>query len=550
MPSSRRKKRNYIGDPVDYPGSYTHTITGNGTVTIEGLPVSGDRDGQRVFYEYYVEEAVIEGVDTSYILNEDAAGGDEQEWLIINTPESDVKETTEINVTKAWEGPEGADHSSDNITYKVTQTAIPTDYVPITIVQVNSDGTVYGTPHKFYAKRNKDFFVDLYTKPGGEKHDFKLSKFRIEGSNEVQIGETVTKYFTTTWGRETIPAFEVVQPLVVKFQMLEGQSWADKSDNNRWVIGFGKNNAYGSLEQLIAVSTGSGSSTASNSFIMSKNETARVNETGVATFGLIDSSISGWASRITDLPLYDFVGQGSEGQGYIYSYAVEEIKVNGEPVIENQTDIYNVTYTVTGNTTDIKNTAKNDLIKIDVKKQWLDSDGNIVTGDLEPKATVSFKLIQTIKYTPVGTAPAKDDSVRFITDGANEDGCYIISKGPDDKWTYQFTNLPTSGKLKEGDHLYDVSYCYSVVEMTINNASGTTESPSDHYTVSYTITGTTFNEQGELLTGAGTITINNQSIAMYELPSAGGPGTRLFTILGSILILGAGILLWRRRRLI
>ena len=36
----------------------------------------------------------------------------------------------------------------------------------------------------------------------------------------------------------------------------------------------------------------------------------------------------------------------------------------------------------------------------------------------------------------------------------------------------------------------------------------------------------------------------------YELPSTGGPGTRLFTILGSILILGAGLLLWRRRRFI
>ena len=34
------------------------------------------------------------------------------------------------------------------------------------------------------------------------------------------------------------------------------------------------------------------------------------------------------------------------------------------------------------------------------------------------------------------------------------------------------------------------------------------------------------------------------------LPNSGGPGTRLFTILGSILILGAGVLLWRRRRLI
>ena len=34
------------------------------------------------------------------------------------------------------------------------------------------------------------------------------------------------------------------------------------------------------------------------------------------------------------------------------------------------------------------------------------------------------------------------------------------------------------------------------------------------------------------------------------LPSTGGPGTRIFTILGSILILGAGALLWRRRKLI
>ena len=34
------------------------------------------------------------------------------------------------------------------------------------------------------------------------------------------------------------------------------------------------------------------------------------------------------------------------------------------------------------------------------------------------------------------------------------------------------------------------------------------------------------------------------------LPNAGGPGTHLYTILGSILILGAGVLLWRRRRLI
>ena len=43
-------------------------------------------------------------------------------------------------------------------------------------------------------------------------------------------------------------------------------------------------------------------------------------------------------------------------------------------------------------------------------------------------------------------------------------------------------------------------------------------------------------------------TVGNQKGS--ALPNTGGPGTRLFTILGSILILGAGVLLCRRRRLI
>ena len=45
-----------------------------------------------------------------------------------------------------------------------------------------------------------------------------------------------------------------------------------------------------------------------------------------------------------------------------------------------------------------------------------------------------------------------------------------------------------------------------------------------------------------------TFTVGNNPGA--ALPNTGGPGTRLFTILGSILILGAGALLWRRRRFI
>ena len=47
-----------------------------------------------------------------------------------------------------------------------------------------------------------------------------------------------------------------------------------------------------------------------------------------------------------------------------------------------------------------------------------------------------------------------------------------------------------------------------------------------------------------------TITFIVENSPGAALPNTGGPGTRLFTVLGSILILGAGVLLWRRRRLI
>jgi len=43
-----------------------------------------------------------------------------------------------------------------------------------------------------------------------------------------------------------------------------------------------------------------------------------------------------------------------------------------------------------------------------------------------------------------------------------------------------------------------------------------------------------------------TITLIN--IAGVSLPNTGGPGTGLFTILGGILVMFAGLMLWRRRR--
>ena len=57
-------------------------------------------------------------------------------------------------------------------------------------------------------------------------------------------------------------------------------------------------------------------------------------------------------------------------------------------------------------------------------------------------------------------------------------------------------------------------------------------------------------EEGMVRLVDGELTIIVGNYPGPALPHTGGPGTRLFTILGSILITGAGLMLWRRRRLI
>lgn len=76
--------------------------------------------------------------------------------------------------------------------------------------------------------------------------------------------------------------------------------------------------------------------------------------------------------------------------------------------------------------------------------------------------------------------------------------------------------------------------------------------------ITVTANGVTYNQSGSSLsqsnngishnTEADTYTLTVTNDAGVELPNTGSIGTRLFTLLGGILTLGAGALLWRRRR--
>ena len=132
-------------------------------------------------------------------------------------------------------------------------------------------------------------------------------------------------------------------------------------------------------------------------------------------------------------------------------------------------------------------------------------------------------------YTVYPDDPEDDTSCEKITD---DDGRITFNKLPNGKYMIEETVSP-AGYVKQ----QEIKIYFTVSEgstLTYTNEAG--ETIDSQNLVTYAAADKTF-------------TVGNTPGA--ALPSTGGPGTRLFTILGSILIAGAGVLLvWRRRRTI
>ena len=184
-------------------------------------------------------------------------------------------------------------------------------------------------------------------------------------------------------------------------------------------------------------------------------------------------------------------------------------------------------------------------------KAWLGMNANvnsIQSTDLE--VWDSAKAISVVVKRIDPDNPA--DNFTLTYDIGSGDGPFQPKENTlsvEEKTTYQLVkntdgNITTfnMGKVLEGTNSNGKPYTYYVEETM---ASGGT-----YVTYYGTLSeGTVTYRPDYSHAGDGDIIINLESCG-YELPSTGGPGTRLFTILGSILILGAGALLWRRRRFI
>ena len=129
-------------------------------------------------------------------------------------------------------------------------------------------------------------------------------------------------------------------------------------------------------------------------------------------------------------------------------------------------------------------------------------------------------------YTVYPDDPEDDTSCEKITD---DDGRITFNKLPNGKYMIEETVSP-AGYVKQ----QDIKIYFTV---------------SEGSTVTYT------NEAGETIESQTLVTYTpaDQSFTVGNtpgaaLPNTGGPGTRLFTILGSILIFGAGLVWMRKRR--
>ena len=216
-----------------------------------------------------------------------------------------------------------------------------------------------------------------------------------------------------------------------------------------------------------------------------------------------------------------YVAETDPSSGYITTYIYEDKSNSSATGYEEVTSTDGIKEE--GRVT-IKNQQEPLKTDIDIKKN--DEKGNPLPGavfkllKLEGTEYQAIKSIcetgtQTPKYPDVG---GLDTNSQFTTTGAT----ITITKLPDGSYKLLEVESPNGYIITAGAIEFKIEE--GVVKGT-DSADGKIK----------------FNQAGI------EITIVNTPGA--ELPHTGGPGTIVFTTLGSILIAGAGLLLWRRRRL-
>ena len=253
--------------------------------------------------------------------------------------------------------------------------------------------------------------------------------------------------------------------------------------------------------------------------------------------------IPGYTLRFSNMAAgttYSAEETAESSAGYEVSYAYDhQAYKNGQPdgdPVPDTGDVHSVVVNQANNITVTNKRSKSDLIIIKT-----DDKGTAITSELD---TARFQLLKNTKDDGSGSwinAEDTGDDPRKIADGiltvsskdgielkGLSDGLYKLTetKAPDG---YVIISSPAIFRLSGGDLTF----------VTISAGGEVTE--LEEAPEGYSIT------PGE---GGAAISLKVANQPGAQLPSSGGPGTTWIYLIGSILMLGCGIMLISRRRMV
>ena len=177
------------------------------------------------------------------------------------------------------------------------------------------------------------------------------------------------------------------------------------------------------------------------------------------------------------------------------------------------------------------------LTDFEFTKEWRDDSD-------QPVSTWKDDVAITVKVQRKVGAEGSPEEIGTYTITKTQSGfTYVKSEGAPDltntdgTFTFKITDLPSRGKI--GDQSGDYIYFATETEVVQGYKEATYMNPSAASTSGEWTTGEYALNKGKII---------NRPVESYELPYTGGPGTKLFTLLGSMLLLGTGMVLIMRRR--
>ena len=245
-----------------------------------------------------------------------------------------------------------------------------------------------------------------------------------------------------------------------------------------------------------------------------------------------EASAANWTATLANLPAYQQVTETDPSTGSqvtrfrVYKYEVEEIEVNGETVVDGQTKDYTVALDQENLT--ITNTEKK-IFNLNIVKKEINSETTINGAGFD---------LYSLNADTGATDPGEAIATEF-TAGSGTASFADLTYG---YYAVQESTTP-EGYVKVGSDTFYIKVSEEGVAL-LHPVSG--KGPAEWASVQQEGIVRDFTYTAGGLNATAVV----DNVPGAALPNTGGPGTRLFTILGSILILGAGVLLWRRRRLI